>query len=62
MQDEAAGHLEYAMKHCLKGAHANQRRILYYLVPVHMVYMRLPTQALLQRHDLGIYADIAEVR
>ncbi|KAK9798910.1 hypothetical protein WJX73_008301 [Symbiochloris irregularis] len=58
--EEAAGHLEYALKHCLKGAHANQRRILYYLVPVHMVYMRLPTQQMLSSHNLSIYADIAE--
>ena len=60
-QDEAAEHLQYAFQHCLGTAHANQRRILTYLVPVNMVYMRLPSPRLLQQHNLPLYVDIAEV-
>uniref|UniRef100_A0A6U3NR12 PCI domain-containing protein n=1 Tax=Ditylum brightwellii TaxID=49249 RepID=A0A6U3NR12_9STRA len=50
--DVAEEHLDYALKHCYRGARGNKKRILNYLLPVKLLRGRLPTQYLLQKYSL----------
>jgi hypothetical protein len=55
---EADEKLSWAFKHTPKRSKANRRKILLYLVPCKLRLGVLPTQALLQEHDLGLFIDI----
>ncbi|XP_022212912.1 PCI domain-containing protein 2 homolog [Drosophila obscura] len=52
--------LSYAFAHCPDRFGSNKRLILIYLVPVKMLLGYLPSKALLQRHDLLLFHDLAQ--
>ncbi|KAJ1678047.1 COP9 signalosome (CSN) subunit [Spiromyces aspiralis] len=47
---KADEHLEFALKHCHRGAKRNERVILEYLVPIKMLKGIMPSEALFKRH------------
>ena len=62
MQEGAAQHLEYALKHCHRNARKNKSCIMYYLIPVKMLLGQLPSEQALKMYNLDVYAGIVEVK
>lgn len=57
---EADRKLSWAFQNCPPKYKSNRRKILLYLVPCKLRLGVLPTQELLQSHDLGMFVDIVK--
>merc|ERR1711862_213115 len=56
--DLAEKNFDYALRHCHRGAFANKKRILNYLLPVKLLRGRLPTSKLLEKYGLHEFISI----
>mmetsp|Transcript_52939 Transcript_52939/g.106112 ORF Transcript_52939/g.106112 Transcript_52939/m.106112 type:complete len:421 (-) Transcript_52939:279-1541(-) len=57
---EAAAELEWALNHCHAKAVHNKRRVLSYLIPIHLCHGKLPSEALLRQFKFNEFTDLVK--